>query len=74
MNKSSFIIEAAECPDNLFVGKTFNVLLNLEDFIYLDDQKDGNKEWCNVICKKDKKYFVSLKEAERIAKELSAQY
>ena len=74
MDKSHFVIEAAESPDNLFVGKTFSVLLNLEDFIYLDDQRDGHKEWCNVICKKDKTYFVTLKEAERIAKELSAQH
>ena len=72
--RSFFVIEAADCPNDLFIGKTHSVMLDMVNFVYLDDQKDGNKEWCNVICKKDKTYFVTLQEAERIAKELCAQY
>lgn len=70
MTKDFFKIEASNCPDDLFVNQTFTILLNLDNVV-LEQKKNGNREWCDVVCKDEKKYFVSIEEAERIRKELS---
>lgn len=69
MTNGYFKIEASSCPEDLFVDQTFSILLNLDNVV-LEQKKNGNREWCDVICKDGKKYCVSIEEAERIRKEL----
>lgn len=70
MGKNFFKIEASEHPDNLFANQKFNVLLNLDDGVRLEQQKHENREWYDVICGEKKKYSISVGEAERITKEV----
>lgn len=72
MTKDFFKIEASNCLDDLFVNQTFNILLNLDNVV-LEQKKDDNREWFDVICKDGKKYCVSIEEAERIRKELGGK-